>query len=109
MSYSRTPGGEKNEKSGVKWSKSELELVYHLFIDVGGEGLHERNPKIIELAESLGRTVRSVEAQTLMFRNLARDGEYSHGNMNKLSKLIWEEMEIKKQLDSKKFPEGLGV
>lgn len=89
----RIPGGEKNDKSGTPWSERELKEVYHVYKRLGGEGLHERNPAIIDLAISLERTIRSTEAQTLMFRNLDRGGDYSHGNMNKLCKKIWLEME----------------
>ncbi|AVR46778.1 hypothetical protein C7S20_16750 [Christiangramia fulva] len=90
---SRIPGGEKNKKSGKKWSEDELREVYYLYKKLNGEGLHERNPLIKEIAKRLGRTVRSTEAQTLMYRNLDRGGEYSHGNMNKLCRKIWLEEE----------------
>lgn len=105
----RVPGGEKNLKSGVKWSKEELIEVYYLFKKLNGKNLHERNPKIISLSEKLGRTVRSTEAQTLMFRNLEREGNYSLGNMNSLCKEIWDEMEKTKIESSIKvlYPEGL--
>ena len=92
----RIPGGEKNKKSGSAWSKEELKKIYSLYKELNGTGLHEKNPAIIELAQSIGRTVRSTEAQTLMFRNLDRGGNYSLKNMNKLSKEIWREMEEEK-------------
>lgn len=91
----RVPGGEKNKKSGEKWTEEELLQVYFLYKKLGGEGLHERNPEIIKAAEILGRTVRSTEAQTLMFRNLDRGGDYSIGNMNKICRKIWLEQEGK--------------
>lgn len=94
MSYRRVKGGEKNLKSGVRWSKEEILEVYKLYKEINGVGLHEHNPKIQKLAARLGRTVRSTEAQTLMFRNLERGGIYSHGNMNKLSREVWIENEI---------------
>jgi hypothetical protein len=97
MEYKRILGGEKNDKTGVKWTKAELVEVYYLYKELGGQGLHEHNPKIQQLALKLDRTVRSVEAQTLMYRNLERGGDYSHGNMNNLCREIWNEMtEIKK-------------
>ena len=90
---SRIPGGEKNNKSGTTWTEEELLEIYYLYKRLNGEGLHERNPEIIKTARNLGRTVRSTEAQTLMFRNLERDGDYIMGNMNKLCKKIWLKME----------------
>ncbi|BDS09569.1 hypothetical protein [Aureispira anguillae] len=96
MAYKRVKGGEKNLKSGVRWTKDEIILVYKLYKELNGVGLHEHNPAIQKLASRLGRTVRSTEAQTLMFRNLERSGIYSHGNMNKLTKEVWNEFELKK-------------
>ena len=93
MSYQRLKRGEKNLKSGVRWTKKEIYEVYKLFKEINGVGLHEHNPEIQKLAARLGRTVRSTEAQTLMFRNLERGGIYSHGNMNKLSREVWIENE----------------
>lgn len=100
MSYKRIKGGEKNLKTGVRWTKEEITLVYKLFKKLNGVGLHEHNPEIQKLASRLGRTVRSTEAQTLMFRSLERDGVYSHGNMNKLSKEVWEENEDNKLINN---------
>ncbi|PQB04123.1 hypothetical protein [Aureitalea marina] len=95
MAYKRVKGGEKNLKSGIRWTKDEIILVYKLYKELNGVGLHEHNPAIQDLAAKLGRTVRSTEAQTLMFRNLEKGGDYSHGNMNKLSREVWEEFEPK--------------
>ena len=93
MSYQRVKGGEKNLKSGIRWTKEEIYEVYILYKKINGVGLHEHNPEIQKLAARLGRTVRSTEAQTLMFRNLERGGIYSHGNMNKLTREVWIENE----------------
>ena len=114
MTYKRVIGGETNEKSGKKWTKEELIQVYHLYKRINGVGLHEHNPEIQKLANTLGRTTRSTEAQTLMYRNLERGGDYSHGNMNKLCKRIWEEMETENLVSndviseiSANYPTGL--
>lgn len=104
MEYKRISGGEKNEKTGVKWTKEELIDVYYLYKELEGKGLHENNPKIQQLALKLNRTVRSVEAQTLMYRNLDRDGEYSHGNMSNLCREIWNNME---EIKKRNFPREL--
>lgn len=93
MSYKRVPGGEKNDKSGSKWTKDEIIEVYRLYKELNGVGIHENNPSIQKLAAELGRTVRSTEAQALMFRNLDREGDYTFGNMTKLSRIVWSEFE----------------
>lgn len=89
--YERIPGGEKTAKSGVVWSKDELAQILNLYLKLKGEKIHENNKEIQDLANSLERSVRSAEAQLLMFRNLERGGDYSHGNMNTICKDLWEE------------------
>ena len=70
--YQRVKGGEKNSKSGKPWSTDELRQVLELYVEIDGLGVHENNPNIHVLSNSLGRTVRSVEAQLLMFRNIQK-------------------------------------
>lgn len=104
--YKRVPGGEKTSKTGTLWSKEELQEVLDLYIKLDGKGLHEHNPEIQSLAARLGRSVRSTEAQTLMFRNLERGGEYSHGNMNRHCRELWEEyQQAKPKQESGKMTE----
>ena len=71
---------------GPKYSKAELERVFDLYPSVSG-AIHERNPKIIQLAASMNRGIRSVENQLLMFRAYERQvrGEgYGRSNWNAL-------------------------
>ena len=89
--YKRIPGGEKTKKSGVTWIKDELRLALNLYLELEGKQIHENNPSIQELAHRLGRSVRSLEAQMLMFRNLELGGDYSHGNMNQICRKLWVE------------------
>ncbi|WP_432671112.1 hypothetical protein [Flavobacterium sp. SM2513] len=100
MAYKRIKGGEKNLKSGQRWTKEEIIRVYYLYKKLNGSGLHEHNPEIQKLAHELDRTVRSTEAQALMFRSLERLGDYSHGNMNKLSLQVWNECELKRNFQT---------
>lgn len=87
----RIIGGEKNNKSGQKWSKDELTKVLLLYKKTPNLKIHESNKDIEALALSLNRTTRSVEAQLLMFRNLDKHGDYGFGNMSKLCKVVWRE------------------
>lgn len=91
----RIKGGYKNNKSGHKWTKEELNKVLDLFLSNRELKIHESNPEIIKLAQDLGRTTRSLEAQLLMFRNLDRFGFYGYGNMSNLCKELWKEYIIK--------------
>ena len=91
--YIRTTGGEKNEKSGTRWSREELSDVLDSYLNElsDGQGIHEHNSVVQMISLRLGRTIRSVEAQLLMFRNLDRQGDYPWGHMNKLCKDLWKE------------------
>lgn len=87
----RIKGGEKNTKSGQKWTREELSKVLSLYISDRQLKIHESNEKIQKLARMLERTTRSVEAQLLMFRNLDKFGFYGYGNMNTKCKELWKE------------------
>jgi hypothetical protein len=87
----RVKGGEKNNKSGQKWTKDELSKVLNFYVSNREVKIHESNPDIQSIAKVLGRTTRSVEAQLLMFRALDKLGNYGYKNMNSLCKILWKE------------------
>jgi hypothetical protein len=87
----RIKGGEKNTKSGQKWTKEELNKVLNLYVSDRQLKIHESNETIQKLAMQLERTTRSVEAQLLMFRNLDKFGFYGYGNMNTICRQLWKE------------------
>lgn len=87
----RIKGGEKNTKSGQKWTSEELSKVLNLYVTDRQLKIHESNEMIQKLAKKLERTTRSVEAQLLMFRALDKLGDYGYKNMNKLCKTLWKE------------------
>lgn len=89
--YQRIKGGEKNENSGKRWSKEELSEVLKLYVNNPRLKIHEHNIELSNLSKQISRTVRSIEAQLLMFRNLDKHGDYGYGNMNKLCKDLWNE------------------
>lgn len=90
-SQPRVKGGEKNKKSGQKWTKEELSKVINLYISDRQLKIHESNETIQKLAKQLERTTRSVEAQLLMFLNLDKFGFYGYRNMNTICKALWKE------------------
>ena len=91
MARLRIKGGEKNENSGKRWSKAELSEVLKLYVDNPNLRIHETSMELHNLSKQIARTVRSIEAQLLMFRNLDRHGDYGYGNMNKLCVVLWKE------------------
>ena len=89
--YIRIKGGEKNTQTGKKWSKEELRQVLNLYLSDRNLKIHENNVLLHELAKKVNRTVRSIEAQLLMFRNLDKFGFYGFRNMSSISKQLWKE------------------
>ena len=87
--YQRIIGGEQNENTGKRWSKDELSKVLQLYLCNPNLKIHENSLELHALAKQISRTVRSIEAQLLMFRNLDKHGDYGFGNMNKLCKELW--------------------
>lgn len=87
----RIKGGEKNSKSGQKWTREELSEIINLYVTDRELKIHESNTTMQQLAKQLGRTTRSVEAQLLMFRNLDKFGFYGYRNMNTICKQLWKE------------------
>ncbi|PIF32437.1 histidine kinase/DNA gyrase B/HSP90-like ATPase [Flavobacterium sp. 9] len=88
--YQRILGGEKNDLTGKPFTKEELEKVGDLYIEINGQGIHENNPKIHNLANELNRTIRSVENQLLGFRAV-HTGKSGRANFNSLIPKIWKE------------------
>jgi hypothetical protein len=91
MNRLRVKGGEKNQNSGKRWSKEELSEVLKLYVNTPGLKIHETSLELSNLSQQISRTVRSIEAQLLMFRNLDKHGDYGYGNMNKLCVVLWKE------------------
>ena len=91
--FERVPGGEKNLKSGTRWTLEELRIVRDAFLSLPfqGSGVHENHPLVHITSQELGRTVRSVEAQMHMFKNLRKGGNHSWGHMSKKCIIVWKE------------------
>lgn len=102
--YKRAKGGNKTELTGIPYKRNELEKVYTLYIELGGKGIHERNPKIHDLASELRRDVRSVENQLLGFK-IVDTGKVGRANYNKLVKIIWDEKQLGKSNSKKEVKE----
>jgi len=108
VQYKRILGGEKNELSGSTFTKEELEKICDLYIELGGVGIHEHNPKIQYLAEKLNRTIRSVENQLLGFKKVDT-GEIGRKNFNKLIPEIWEKKKNELKSKQKEFSQKKSI
>ena len=47
--YRRLKGGERNDRSGIEWSRLELEEVCKLYIELDGKNIHENICAFIQL------------------------------------------------------------
>ena len=77
---------------GKPYSYQELQSVFSIYEEVRNS-IHKSNFKIIQLASVLGRDVRSVENQLLMFRAYEKEKQgniYGRKNYNKLIPVIYE-------------------
>jgi hypothetical protein len=82
--------GKGTSSRGKDWTREELSQVLGIYSQVK-ERIHKKNEIIQELAETLGRGVRGVEAQLIMFRCLDRGEEYAWGNMSTICRELWQE------------------
>jgi putative restriction endonuclease len=57
-------------RSGTNWSREEHILAFNLYCQIPFGTIHMRNPKIIELAKLLGRSVGSVSYKLSNFARL---------------------------------------
>jgi putative restriction endonuclease len=83
-------------KKGQKlWTREELILAINLYCKIPFGRLHQRNPMIIELAKSIGRTPSSVTYKLVNFASLdpslKERGIKGAQNTSKLDKEIWSE------------------
>ena len=77
---------------GKPYSYQELQGVFSIYEEVRNS-IHKSNAKIIQLASVLGRDVRSVENQLLMFRAYEKEKQgniYGRKNYNKLIPVIYD-------------------
>jgi len=77
------------------WTKDELKLAFHLYCQLPFGKLHSRNPRIIELADLIGRTSSSVAMKLVNFASLdpaiTDTGRKGLGNASELDRAVWAE------------------
>lgn len=83
-------------KKGQKsWTRDELILAINLYYKLPFGRLHSRNPKVITLANFIGRTPSSVAYKLVNFASLdpslKKRGIKGAANTSKLDKEIWKE------------------
>ncbi len=74
------------------WTREELILAINLYFKIPFGRIHNRNPKLIELAEILGRTPNSISYKLVNFASLDPTlKQKGADHTSKLDKEIWEE------------------
>jgi putative restriction endonuclease len=64
------PRHERAEREGANWSRAEHIIAFNLYNQIPFGTIHMRNPKVIELAALLGRSVGSVSYKLSNFARL---------------------------------------
>jgi len=74
------------------WSRDELILAINLYCKTPFGKIHNRNPDIISLAKSLGRTPNSISYKLANFASLDLSlDRKGASNVSKLDKEVWSE------------------
>ena len=64
------------EREGAKWSHEEHIIAFNLYNQIPFGSIHMNNPKVIELAALLGRSVGSVSFTTQVGRRATLSGRW---------------------------------
>lgn len=82
----------------VNWTRPETLAALHIYLQLPFGQLHQRNPKIKQLAEWIGRTPGSIALKLVNLASLdpviVASGRSGMGNASALDKQIWAELQI---------------
>lgn len=77
------------------WSREQVKLAFHLYCQLPYGRIHGRNPEIIALAETIGRTSDAVAMKMLNIASndpaVKNAGKSALGNASVLDRAVWEE------------------
>jgi putative restriction endonuclease len=83
--------------SGSNWSRAQTLAALHVYLQLPFGQLHQRNPKLIELSNWIGRTPGSIALKLVNLASLdpviIASGRSGMGNASALDKLIWKELQ----------------
>jgi len=81
-----------SDKLGKEWTREELILAINLYCKTPFGRIHYRNPEIIELAGSIGRTPGSVSYKLANFASIDPSiDRKGASNVSKLDRRVWDE------------------
>jgi len=79
------------------WTRAETLAALHVYLQLPFGQLHQRNPKLIELAQWIGRTPGAIALKLVNLASLdpviVASGRSGMGNASALDKQIWQELQ----------------
>lgn len=103
------------------WTKEQIKLAFHLYCQIPYGRIHGRNPEIIALAKTIGRTSDAVAMKMLNIASIdpaiTSTGRAGLGNASALDRAVWDEFHsdwerlavecqlLRQQLDQSAVPE----
>lgn len=92
MPIQTNPRSHAPSRSG-QWTSEQLKLAFHLYCQLPFGKLHSRNPKIVELAQLIGRTPSAVAMKLVNFASLdpaiTASGRTGLTGASKLDREVW--------------------
>lgn len=83
--------------AGSNWTRAQTLAALHVYLQLPFGQLHQRNPKLIELAQWIGRTPGSIALKLVNLASLdpviVASGRSGMGNASALDKQIWQELQ----------------
>ena len=81
----------------VNWTRSQTLAALHVYLQLPFGQLHQRNPKLIQLAQWIGRTPGSIALKLVNLASLdpviVASGRSGMGNASALDRQIWGELQ----------------
>ncbi|MEY2859669.1 MAG: hypothetical protein RL392_127 [Pseudomonadota bacterium] len=83
--------------AGSNWTRAQTLAALHVYLQLPFGQLHQRNPKLVELAKWIGRTPGSIALKLVNLASLdpviVASGRSGMGNASALDKQIWQELQ----------------
>lgn len=81
----------------VNWTRPQTLAALHVYLQLPFGQLHQRNPKLIQLAQWIGRTPSSIALKLVNLASLdpviVASGRSGMGNASALDRQIWDELQ----------------
>lgn len=97
----------------MNWTEDELKLALALYCQLPFGKMHSRNPDIVRLASTIGRTPSAVAMKLVNFASLDPDitnsGRTGLSNASTMDRMVWDEFQSDWDTEISKATDELGV